>query len=195
MQRTNRKRVIPQDIGDWVALCARSPSGLRWVQDRGYNKMAGRPCGCRTSAGYYSMRFEGGTYLIHRIVYFLAYGEDPGALFLDHIDGNGFNNTPANLRLVTHAQNHVNRKSHKKATSEFIGVSWHGAAKKWQAKITVNRTSFDLGRYDDERDAAEAYNTAARAKQGRHASLNDLANHCVARPVDHCGTQGTMEDH
>lgn len=59
---------------------------------------------------------------VHHIVYFLEYGKQPSG-YIDHIDGNGLNNAPANLRDVTQSQNMQNRKPQHKKTSKFKGVS------------------------------------------------------------------------
>lgn len=51
----------------------------------------------------------------YRIVWLLCTGEDPVDFFIDHIDGNTFNNKISNLRKVTHEVNskNVKRKANK----------------------------------------------------------------------------------
>jgi hypothetical protein len=44
--------------------------------------------------------------------------------------------------------------------SQFRGVSWHKKSKKWVASIKVNNINQHLGYFDNERDAAEAYDKA-----------------------------------
>ena len=46
-------------------------------------------------------------------------------------------------------------------TSQFRGVSWSKPKHRWQACIRVARRQFFLGRYQDEREAAQAYDRAA----------------------------------
>ena len=78
---------------------------------------------------------------------------------------------------------HYAIKSHQKAgrkhgkTSRFHGVDFFKRTRKWRARIKVvgEPTPRDLGCFDDERDAAEAYNIAAREAYGEHAHVNDLA--------------------
>ena len=53
-------------------------------------------------------------------------GKPENGFQIDHIDGNTFNNTRANLRLCTHIQNSWNRGSQAPDVSSlYKGVSWH----------------------------------------------------------------------
>ena len=78
---------------------------------------------------------------------------------------------------------HFAIKSHQKPgriqgkTSRFHGVDYHKRTRKWRARIKVfgEATPRDLGSYEDEKDAAEAYNIAAQEAYGEHAHVNDLA--------------------
>lgn len=78
---------------------------------------------------------------------------------------------------------HFAIKSHQKAgrnhgkTSRFHGVDLCKRTRRWRARIKVagEPTSRSLGYFDDELDAAEAYNIAAREAYGEHAHMNDLA--------------------
>jgi hypothetical protein len=69
---------------------------------------------------------------------------------VDHIDGNGLNNTRANLRLVTHSENMQNQ--HQPKSSKFVGVIWDKSRNKWQARIKGEL----LGRFLLEEDAVRA---------------------------------------
>lgn len=86
---------------------------------------------------------------------------NPGpGLEIDHIDGNGLNNSRSNLRIVTHAQNAMNRTISKNNTSGFKGVSWHRVAKKWRSSIGFMGKSIIIGMFDSRIDAANAYKQA-----------------------------------
>jgi DNA-binding XRE family transcriptional regulator len=91
----------------------------------------------------------------------------------DHIDGNGLNNQRSNLRPATTAQNIVNaRRKPSNATSRYAGVSRVSSGRKWNARITCERTILSLGYYADEEEAALAYDKAARELYGDYARLN-----------------------
>lgn len=72
----------------------------------------------------------------------------------DHIDGDPLNNRRSNLRIVTHAENQQNRKSVADSSSQFRGVSWSKAKRKWIAQVTLNGRMIFLGAFSDEADAA-----------------------------------------
>jgi len=58
---------------------------------------------------------------------------------IDHRNCNGLNNQKANLRIVTNRQNSLNRQKRINCSSEYKGVYWNKKAKKWYAKIKINK--------------------------------------------------------
>lgn len=99
----------------------------------------------------------------------------PPGMETDHRNGNKLDNRRENLRPCTHAQNMQNRgKTNRPATSKFKGVKWDKNTQKWQAKIKADGRAHDLGRFDDEVEAALAYNEAAKQYHGEFAYLNDV---------------------
>jgi hypothetical protein len=99
-------------------------------------------------------------------------GEAPGQ-DVDHWDGDGLHNWRENLRYCNDAENSGNAH-HKQAncTSRYKGVSWFKSHGKWRAKIAFNYKSIHLGLFDNEDDAARAYNAAARQYFGEFACPN-----------------------
>jgi hypothetical protein len=95
----------------------------------------------------------------------------PEDLFVDHIDHNGLNNTRANLRLCSQAQNNCNKPS-RYGASKFKGVCWNRARKKWVASIQHNGKRYDLGYFTDEIAAARAYDKKAAELHRQFACLN-----------------------
>lgn len=91
---------------------------------------------------------------------------------VDHVNHNGLDNRLENLRIVTRAQNMMNRRSIH-GVSQFKGVSWHEKAKKWRANIRLGRQQH-LGFFSSEIEAALAYNKAARELFGPYALLNPI---------------------
>lgn len=92
----------------------------------------------------------------------------------DHIDGNGLNNTRANLRLATTSQNGCNRGAQANNKSGYKGVAWHKQRKKWRANIRVGGKQVHLGYFATPEEAALVYNKAAREYFGEFARLNEV---------------------
>jgi AP2 domain len=94
-----------------------------------------------------------------------------GSPRIDHKDGNGLNNTRANLRLAT-ASNNMHNTGSRGGSSTFKGVTWHKKARKWLAQIMVNRKWHYLGVFEKEEDAARVYDAKARELHGEYAKTN-----------------------
>jgi len=112
------------------------------------------------------------TIFMHHEVWRLAGRTIPAGHELDHINGDRLDDRIANLRPATRSQNHANEKIRKSGTSQYKGVGWHKAAGKWEARIKHNGKLIWLGYFDDEPDAGQAYDTAARRLFGEYAKCN-----------------------
>lgn len=97
----------------------------------------------------------------------------PDHLYVDHINHNGLDNRKANLRTATHRQNCYNRVHFKKnPSSKYKGVSFNKKTEKWDVQIRRYGKCRHLGCFDDEVEAAKAYDKAAKEHQGEFAALN-----------------------
>lgn len=63
---------------------------------------------------------------------------------------------------------------HKPTTSQYRGVSWWKGEQRWIAAIGHGKTRAIVGRFRDEREAALAWNEAAKLRYGERATLNQL---------------------
>lgn len=93
----------------------------------------------------------------------------------DHINGNRLDNRRENLRPANYQQNMSNRKKLSCNTSGYIGVHLRSRTdikKKWEAYIRVNRKRIFLGYFHTAREAALAYDEAAKTYRGEFAMLN-----------------------
>lgn len=95
-----------------------------------------------------------------------------GAKGIDHINHDGLNNRRSNLRPATVAQNTRNSRPRLGASSQYKGVHWATRDRRWRAAIKCDGKSKYLGTFWTERDAALAYDMAARELFGEYAVLN-----------------------
>jgi len=98
----------------------------------------------------------------------------PHPLVVDHINHSGLDNRKANLRPATKSQNNINKpfKKKKGAHSKYRGVTWQKSINKWQAQIRAKGTHRVIGYFEDEIEAAKAYDKAAKKHHGEFAVLN-----------------------
>lgn len=118
------------------------------------------------STTFYACRNNGTSVYMHRQI-----TKDPKGLVVDHIDGNGLNNRGSNLRLCTVSENLRNRQP-TRAGSKYKGVSFRKQRNKWRAEITLNGRHYHIGLFDNETDAAKAYDRKAAELFGEFAYLN-----------------------
>jgi hypothetical protein len=138
---------------------------LYWKNITRNSIKVGDPAG-HSNNRYYVVGINKSTYLIHRLIYIYFNGEIPPGMYIDHIDGNSFNNNIENLRLCTLSQNQYNSKKSKANTSGIKGVSWNIEKKKWKCKCLVNRKPYHLGYYNDINEAKLAVENFRKLHHG-----------------------------
>jgi hypothetical protein len=109
---------------------------------------------------------------MHRLIM----GITDNKIRIDHINHDKLDNRKQNLRACSHSENGKNlpvRKSSNK-TSKYKGVYFDKSRDKWTARIKVDYKGIFLGRFDDEKQAALAYNKAAQTYFGEFACLNEM---------------------
>lgn len=133
----------------------------------------GDTAGTIGAAGYIYVRIDGKGCRIHRVIYHMFHGHcPPKPKVIDHVDNNPLNNRIENLREATPSQNRMNTSKVKNTTSGFMGVSWHKKNKKWAVAIRINGKKKFVGNFDDEIEAALAYNKAALERDPNFSKLN-----------------------
>lgn len=96
----------------------------------------------------------------------------PNGVEVDHVDRDGLNNTRANLRQCSNAENVRNRSPMKNNTSGFRGVSFLARTGRWKATINGRGQRVHLGYHATAEEAARAYDAMARELHGEFARLN-----------------------
>jgi hypothetical protein len=121
------------------------------------------------SQGYASGRYHGKQVRLHRVITGAAKHQ-----IVDHVNGDRLDNRRGNLRLTDRCGNARNSKFRSHNTSGYRGVYKCSYTGRWRAEIRVRGKGIKLGRFDDVRVAAAAYDEAARRLHGDFAVLNGV---------------------
>lgn len=156
-----------------TALYYNPTSGkLYWtgISRHGVKCVPGKEAGYINRKGYMEIRYLGKTLQAHRIAWYLHTGSDPGAMYIDHINGDRVDNRASNLRLATTLENTWNQKKRSTGTaSTYKGVTWYARHNKWMAQIRIGGRSTYLGYFHTEEEAFLAYCRAADTHFGEFA--------------------------
>ena len=96
----------------------------------------------------------------------------PPHMEIDHINGDGLDNRKQNLRICTRSQNQRNSKKRIVKSSNFKGVCFDKTGNKWRARIYYEKKNNQIGQFDTDFEAAEAYDKKAIELFGEFARLN-----------------------
>ncbi len=110
---------------------------------------------------------SGKTKKIHQLVAesFLNHTPCGLKLVVDHIDEDKLNNNSWNLQIISHRDNII--KSTKRGFSNYVGVRFHKASKKWVSEIMLDGKPKYIGIFLTEKEAAQAYsNTLNKHNNG-----------------------------
>lgn len=140
---------------------------FKWLVHRNGCVPAGTAAGYKCRDGY-RVSIGRRRHYAHRLAWLYTYGNWPSS-FIDHIDGNPFNNAIGNLREATGSQNQHNQGKRRTNTSGFKGVDKRRHSKNWRARIYVDGREIILGVFDTAEAAAAAYASAAERLHGEFA--------------------------
>ena len=125
-------------------------------------------CAAKDRETFYAQRYSNGRIVsMHRVIM-----RAPKGVICDHRNHNGLDNRKSNLRFCTSAQNQYNKRPKKGCASKYKGVVRRKNYKKWRARISFKRQRINLGDFDNEMDAAMAYDDKAVELFGEFAYLN-----------------------
>lgn len=127
------------------------------------NKWTAYYTGCKWYAGRTQ---KGKSIRMHRQIMHARKGQ-----IVDHADGNGLNNCKSNLRFCTVGQNNCNRRPGGKS-SRYKGVYFDKCRHHFYAVVQYRGKQREFGPFDNEIDAARAYDRMALQYHGAFAYLN-----------------------
>lgn len=143
-----------------------------WIANTTLRNLIGKAAGCKDGSAAHKriiIRIDSELHMAHRLAWLYMVGEFPPS-WVDHINGDGFDNRWANLRLASVAQNMANSKTRVDNKSGLKGVQKQkNKSGTWMARITVGRKNIYIGTYATKQEAHQAYLVAAQKYHGEFA--------------------------
>ena len=124
--------------------------------------------------GYVNIQVDGKLELLHvYIMNVLLENQVPKGHVVHHRDGQRYNNTEANLAVVSHQVNAHAKVKASGCSSPYTRV-YLAKDGKWTAQIRVDGVPVHLKNFSDPKEAGKAYDRAALALLGKQAGTNGL---------------------
>lgn len=143
---------------------------LLWKKAKANNvKLFEKAGSASKSDRYLRVMINKTSYKVHRLVFLYHHGYLPK--YIDHINGDTFDNRIANLREATCPQNNQNAKIRKDSSSGIKGVYMHKATGKWTASCQVNKKRTHLGLFttiDEAEKAVKSFREQHHGSFARH---------------------------
>jgi hypothetical protein len=98
---------------------------VTWAISNSNAAPVGKVIKSKSSSGYVTVRINRKTYQLHRVIWKMFYGEEPGNVIIDHINRNKTDNRIVNLRLFTTSMNGYNRGLQSNSSTGVTGVHVH----------------------------------------------------------------------
>ena len=166
-----------------------SPSNLRWKIKTSTVK-SGDIAGSKHSNGGWCVKVKQKKWFVHRIIYYMYFGEIKEGNVIDHINGNPFDNLINNLRSITATENSRNSKKRKHNTSGVTGVNFFVNKKTKETYVKsfwyeisgkTNNKLFSVKKYG----LLEAFNFACNFRKNMMKKLNEQGANYSKRHLSH----------
>ncbi len=132
-----------------------------WIKKNSRKISIGKVAGHIDKQGYWVIGIDKKQFFAHRLAWLYVFGEFPNGL-IDHMNRNKTDNRIHNLRVATNSENGQNHKIQKNNTSGITGVFWCKKAKKWRARVKINKKYKNLGSFHTMEEAKEARKVAEK---------------------------------
>lgn len=163
-------------ISEYIEIDESIPETLRWKKRPSNRVKVGDPVGNKTyrkNTVYYEFSLKNTSYLNHRVYWALKNKKDPGNVELDHADRKTCNFS--NIRKANRSLNTAN--SPPRNGRRYKGFFRDKRDGRYYARIRVNYKWISLGNFASEKEAARAYDKAAKEYFGEFAWLNFPENY------------------
>ena len=126
------------------------------------------------SGGYVQIEVEGEVHYLHVYIMKTLLGKEvPKGHVVHHMDNKRYNNTEANLAVVSCQVNSQARVKASGCSSQYSGVCLTESGN-WHVQIRRDKVIISLGTYTDQEEAGMAYDIAALAIHAEQAGTNGL---------------------
>lgn len=157
---------------DYDLVYIQTKDGSVAVTDGAFYDIVSKYTWDKDGNGYISASFkDNGKVHPHKLQNYII-SNIPNGYIVDHINGNKLDNRMCNLRFATIKENNANRASKQNSSSRYKGVSFDRSRGKWISSIQIYGKTKHIGRFDDEYEAAIAYDTESLKVYGVFARLN-----------------------
>jgi len=146
----------------WKKISAEDiPSKSQLAADKRNGRFAGKQAGSVCSVnGYVNVHLIDRLYRVHRIIWFFEHGYWPE--YIDHVNRDRSDNRIANLRNVSHSDNHKNTPMRVNNKTGVNGVVFCKKSGKYRAEIQSKGVRYNLGTFDTLELAAKARSDAEK---------------------------------
>ena len=130
----------------------------------------------KTQSGYYIHTYNDSKNKKKIWLHRLLTNTNDTNLIIDHKNRDTTDNRKDNLRICTKKDNRYNSGPNYNNITGYKGVQLRKDTNKYRAVIRVEGKLINLGQFDNPKEAAIAYNEAAKKYFGEYAFLNEIDN-------------------